>query len=214
MAGAFSYEPGVLVIDDEESIREGCRQVLEAEGYRTGVAEDGRRGLELVVATRPDVVLVDLKMPGMNGMEVLSGIREIDPAIVCIVVTGYGSVGSAVEAMRTGAYDYLEKPLAPEQVVEAVTAVLPSAETNLKAASRLPARDDSEAFVIRLILRKAARDRRFGRKLLYEGRQELIGWALSPEAADAIVAGDVPWLIKRCGGLSGEERVWLEKRPW
>ena len=78
----------VLVIDDEESICEGCRQTLEGEGFRAAIAQDGAEGLKLVEQSHPKVVLVDLKMPGISGMEVLAKISEYDPYIVTIVITG------------------------------------------------------------------------------------------------------------------------------
>lgn len=108
------------MIDDEESIREACRQTLAQEGYRTTVAKDGRQGLRLVKQTRPGVVLVDLKMPGIDGMEVIETIGEIDPFIVTIVITGYGSIESAVAAMKAGACDYLTKPFEAEKLLEVV----------------------------------------------------------------------------------------------
>jgi len=116
-------EPGiadVVVIDDEESMCEGCRQTLEAEGFRAATARDGTEGLKLVEQAHPKVVLVDLKMPGMSGMEVLAKISEFDPSIVSIVITGYGSIDSAVETMKIGASDFLTKPFAPERLLESV----------------------------------------------------------------------------------------------
>ena len=110
----------VIVIDDEESTREGCRQILEGEGYRTKVAPDGKRGLQLLTDVKTNVVLVDLKMPGMNGIEVLEKIHEIDPYVITIVITGYGSIESTVNAMRAVAFDYLTKPFGDEQLLDAV----------------------------------------------------------------------------------------------
>jgi len=110
----------VVVIDDEESICEGCRQTLEAEGFRAVIAHDGTEGLKLVEQSHPKVVLVDLKMPGISGMEVLANISEYDPSIVTIVITGYGSIDSAVETMKIGASDFLTKPFAPEKLIESV----------------------------------------------------------------------------------------------
>jgi len=110
----------VVVIDDEESICEGCRQTLEAEGFRAAIARDGTEGLKLVEQSHPKVVLVDLKMPGISGMEVLASISEFDPSIVSIVITGYGSIDSAVETMKIGASDFLTKPFAPEKLLESV----------------------------------------------------------------------------------------------
>ena len=110
MISTGTQRPSVLVIDDEESIREGCRQALEAGGYWTRVAENGEQGLRLARELKPHVVIVDLKMPGISGMEVLRGVLEANPDVTPIVITGYGSTDSAVEAMRAGASDYLRKP--------------------------------------------------------------------------------------------------------
>jgi NADH-quinone oxidoreductase subunit E len=110
----------VVVIDDEEVFTEGCRQTLEMGGYRAAVARDGPRGLDLVKAARPGVVLVDLKMPGMDGIEVLTHLSKDAPGVVPIVVTGHGTVDSAVESMKIGAFDFLSKPFEPEKLLESV----------------------------------------------------------------------------------------------
>ena len=110
----------VVVIDDEESMCEGCRQTLEEEGFRAAIARDGIRGLELVRTSHPKVVLVDLKMPGLTGQEVIAKISELDPSIVSIVITGYGSIETAVETMKIGAFDFLSKPFEPEKLLESV----------------------------------------------------------------------------------------------
>ena len=209
-----SDRPVVVVIDDEESIREGCLRTLEGRGYRTAAAADGARGLRLVGRAKPQVILVDLRMPGMSGMEVLQRICELDPDGVSIVMTGYGSIPSAVEAMRNGAHDYLEKPLTPDRLIEVVDEAMPLAEAKLGKGSRLPEKDHAEGALIRFILRKASRYKEFARKLEYEGQRELSGWGISSESRRAILAGDTAWLTSICGELAPEEREWLEKRPW
>jgi NADH-quinone oxidoreductase subunit E len=110
----------VVVIDDEETFTEGCRQTLEFGGYRSAVARNGAQGLRLVRSTHPKVVLVDLKMPGMDGTEVLKELSKSAPATVPIVVTGHGTVDSAVESMKIGAFDFLTKPFEPERLLESV----------------------------------------------------------------------------------------------
>ena len=88
----------VLVIDDEEVMRDSCAQALNKEGYLVKCAEDGDKGIKIVREFYPDIVLVDLKMPGKNGIEVLEEIQDLDPNIVKIVITGYATVSSAIDA--------------------------------------------------------------------------------------------------------------------
>ncbi len=106
----------VLVIDDEESMRDACCLILAKEGFDTDSAANGKAGLEKIHASPPDFVLIDLKMPGIGGLEVLEKVKEIDPNIIPIVITGYATVESAVEAMKRGAYDFLPKPFTPEEL--------------------------------------------------------------------------------------------------
>jgi NADH-quinone oxidoreductase subunit E len=115
-----AYPIDVVMIDDEEMFTEGCRQTLEMGGYRAAVARNGMLGLDLVQAAHPSVVLVDLKMPGMNGLEVLAHLAETAPSAVPIIVTGHGTVDSAVESMKVGAFDFLTKPFEPEKLLESV----------------------------------------------------------------------------------------------
>jgi signal transduction histidine kinase len=108
-------KPRILIIDDEEVVLDSCTQILEGSDYDIATAMDARRGLELVREFRPDLVFVDLKMPGMSGFEVIETIRTTDPTVVAIVITGYATVSSAVEAMKKGAYDFLPKPFTPDE---------------------------------------------------------------------------------------------------
>jgi signal transduction histidine kinase len=112
----LSKQATILVIDDEKAMRDSCSQVLTKDGYLTETAEDGDSGLQKVSRIRPDLVLVDLKMPGMGGMELLGKIAEIDLNIVSIVITGYATIESAVEAMKRNAYDFIPKPFTPDQL--------------------------------------------------------------------------------------------------
>ncbi|UCC21948.1 MAG: sigma-54-dependent Fis family transcriptional regulator [Planctomycetota bacterium] len=106
----------ILVIDDEESMRDSCRQALSKGGNKVEVAEDGSKGLSIFEKESFDLVILDLKMPGLSGMEVLQKMKERDPEIVVIVITGYATVESAVEAMKLGAYDFIPKPFTPESL--------------------------------------------------------------------------------------------------
>jgi DNA-binding NtrC family response regulator len=107
-------QANILVIDDEESMRDSCRQTLSRNGNRVETAEDGLKGLTMLKEQSFDVVILDLKMPGLSGMEILKRIKDSDPAAVVIVITGYATVESAVEAMKNGAYDFISKPFTPD----------------------------------------------------------------------------------------------------
>ena len=106
----------VLVIDDEEAMRDSCAQILLKNKYRVETAENGTAGIQKIRDLRPDAVIVDLKMPGMSGFDVLDALPGIDPHIAVIVITGYATVDSAVEAMKKGAFDFLPKPFTPEEL--------------------------------------------------------------------------------------------------
>jgi two-component system sensor histidine kinase/response regulator len=108
--------PLILIIDDEEAMRDSCAQILVRNRWRVETAGDGASGLEKISGLRPDVVIVDLKMPGLSGFDVLRRLPEIDPRIVAIVITGYATIDSAVEAMKAGAFDFLPKPFTPEEL--------------------------------------------------------------------------------------------------
>ncbi len=114
----------VLIIDDEESIRLGCVQTLSQEGFRARAASDGAGGLQLAREESFDIAIVDLKMPGLNGMQVLEKLQEENPNLAVVVITGYATIESAVEAIRQGASDYLPKPFPPELLISVVKRAL------------------------------------------------------------------------------------------
>jgi len=108
--------PLILIIDDEEALRDGCRQVLEKSGYAVLTAGDGLEGIKIAREKTPAMAFVDLKMPHISGMEIIEILSRDIPDIVLIMITGFATIVSAVEAMQKGAYDYLPKPFNPDQL--------------------------------------------------------------------------------------------------
>lgn len=106
----------ILVVDDEEIVRESLTAWLEKDGYTLESAEDGPAALKLLRASTWSILLVDLKMPGMDGLEVLSHAKEIQPDTAVVIMTAFATVDTAVNAMKGGAYDYLVKPFDPEEL--------------------------------------------------------------------------------------------------
>ncbi len=110
-------KPRVLVVDDEASIRDSLRMILEYEGYRVDEAANGSEALTRVAGRRPDAVLLDIKMPEMDGLEVLTAFRERGYEMPVLIISGHGDVTTAVDATRRGAFDFFEKPLRRERVL-------------------------------------------------------------------------------------------------
>jgi two-component system nitrogen regulation response regulator NtrX len=107
----------ILVIDDEAAIRDSLRMTLEYEGYEFVAAATGQEGLALAERDAPDLVLLDVKMPGMDGLEVLERLRNMNETLPIVVISGHGTISTAVEATKKGAFDFIEKPFASERVL-------------------------------------------------------------------------------------------------
>jgi two-component system nitrogen regulation response regulator NtrX len=107
----------LLIVDDEKSIRDALVQVFEYEGHQVRGAEDGMDALKSAKEFHPDIVFLDVKMPGMDGIEVLRALREHDPSTLVVMISGHGTIDTAVEATRQGAYDFLEKPLDTDRLL-------------------------------------------------------------------------------------------------
>ena len=101
----------ILVIDDEESIRNTLQEILEYEKYSVDLAEEGTQGLEFVKKNDYNVILCDIKMPNMDGIDVLERVTRLQPDTPVIMISGHGNIDTAVESIKKGAYDFIEKPL-------------------------------------------------------------------------------------------------------
>ncbi len=110
----------ILVIDDEPGIRQGCQRALKSQDYQVDTAANGDEGLRLIEAYHYDLVLIDVMMPGINGIELISLIHAQDPDTVCLIITGYATVELAVSAIKEGAYDFLTKPFTADELILAV----------------------------------------------------------------------------------------------
>jgi DNA-binding NtrC family response regulator len=114
----------VLVVDDEKTVCSSCRKILTREGYNVDVASSGKEALDKVKANGFDVVVTDWKMPEIDGIEVARRIKEEDPNIEVILITGYPSVETSIEAMRSGVSDYVPKPFTPQELSDALIRAL------------------------------------------------------------------------------------------
>jgi len=142
----------ILIIDDDKSIRETVRRILEYEGYTVLEAADGREGLTRVSDEWPDAVLLDIKMAGLDGIEVLRRIKEVDSEIPVVMISGHGTVATAVETTKLGAFDFLEKP--PDR--DKILVVLRNAVANRRLLSEKASLEKSLTKGFRLVGESAA----------------------------------------------------------
>ncbi|MBZ0157416.1 MAG: response regulator [Alphaproteobacteria bacterium] len=125
----------VLIIDDEEIVRISCRRILVPEGYDVETVKSAVEGFALLAGGRFDVVLTDLKMPDIDGIEVLRRVKKEWPEVEVIVITGYQTINTAVQAIKLGAFDYLEKPFTPDGIVSAIERAMEQRGTGEQASA-------------------------------------------------------------------------------
>ena len=124
----------ILVVDDQDTIRHFVTRALEDEGHIVTPAPSGERALDLFQEDQPDALILDLKLPGMNGLEVLKRVKEIEPQTIVIMITAYGEISSAVKAMKSGAFDYIPKPVDLDHLVLSLNRALESKKLWLEIA--------------------------------------------------------------------------------
>jgi FixJ family two-component response regulator len=194
-----------LVIDDEKIVLDSVKKILE-ENYDVETTLSGRQGLEWAVLRDYDVVLTDIRMPDIGGMLVLRDIKRAKPMMPVVIITGYASVNSAVQAMKLGAADYVEKPFTPDDLIKVVDLAIE------EAASRPP---DDQALVhkedIVRVLDRAATDGEFVYHLLHHWADALEDYHLNKAEKLALLTGDREWIEKQVGPLTDKQRRWLEK---
>ena len=120
----MSVEPRLLVVDDEEAICEGCTRIFKRQGFGVEKCSDACKGLDLATHSDYSAILLDVKMPGMDGIHFLEALRKTKPAIPVVLMTGYPSIPTAASAIRLGVSDYVTKPFTPEEISQAVHRLL------------------------------------------------------------------------------------------
>jgi two-component system response regulator HydG len=140
----------ILVIDDDKAMRDACFQILSRQGYRVELAASAKQGLILLERLSFDTILLDLVMPDMDGLETLKKIRALDPEIEVIIITGYGTIQSAVESIKAGAFHFLSKPFVPDDLRNLVSRALEKRRLdleNLYLRQELKSKDERNVLV-------------------------------------------------------------------
>ena len=146
----MSKMPRILVVDDEEAMRESLNDWLKEDGYEVGLAAGGQEAIDMVRQEPWEVILLDLKMPGMDGLEALKHLKEVRPDVEVLMMTAYATVDTAVQAMKEGAFDYLVKPFDPDEIEILIKKIVKQKELileNLLLRKRLEERDHFDEII-------------------------------------------------------------------
>jgi CheY-like chemotaxis protein len=204
----------ILVMEDEVNVAKGLEMVLTEEGYLVDVAMTGKAAIDMCDESRFDVLVADLRLPDIDGMEVVRRAKERQPHSQTIVITGYPSVSSAAEAVKIGVHDYLRKPFTDDEIKQAVESALKKeAGASIEEAIVTTEKENliQKEEVIR-VLDRTSKDLGFWRELIEDGSNALKEYRLSWEAKAAILSGDVQWIRKHVGDLSQDQLLFLYKR--
>ena len=206
-------QPQILLLEDELYLGKGLQMALTDEGYRVDLTMRGLEALDAMKMNDFHLLVADLRLPDIDGMEVVKRVKQTQPAVEVIVITGYPSVSSATTAMKMGAFEYLPKPFTDDEFKLAVRGALRRREkifqedVALSEKNRLIERQE----VVR-VLDRASEDAAFWVGLLDRGSSVLSTRALSREAQAAILSGDLNWLEEKYGKLTHKQLLWIRSR--
>ena len=195
----------ILAIDDEQIVLDSLQKILISQSYSVDTTLKGGEGIYWAITRPYGLVLSDIRMPDISGMHVLRDIKRKKPTLPVVIITGYATVRSAVQAMKLGATDYIEKPFTPDQLLETVASAL--ADTQPPEEQKVIHPD-----VVLQVLDRAAVDDEFGRTLLDRGSEALEEYTLTGPEKLALITGDVNWLEQQMGPLEPVQKQWLEHR--
>ena len=208
--------PHILLMEDEHSIANGLKMVLTEEGYAVDLAMTGQSALDSFFNNGFDLLVADLRLPDIDGFEVIKQVKAKRPETEVVVITGYSSVYSAVDAMKLGVYDYLPKPFTEDEIKRAVSGALENKKKAMEAKQAEKAETQEEKLIqkreVTNVLNRTAEDETFWTELMENGSEALQEYHLSSEAKAAIISGDLKWINEYVGELTQKQLMFIFKR--
>lgn len=209
-----SQKQHILLVEDDANVGKGLQMVLKEEGYAVDLAMTGLNALEMFRGNGFGLVVADLRLPDIDGMDMLKQISTERPETKMLVITGYPSVSSAVTAVKIGVIDYLRKPFTEDEFKSAVSTAFESrqgASMEQLLVETHEGRLIQKREVIRL-LERTTKDAEFWNDLMEKGSEALEGYRISRQAKAAILSGDLGWIRKHVGELSDEQLSFINRR--
>jgi DNA-binding NtrC family response regulator len=208
------HHPHVLLVEDEINVANGLKMVLTDEGFGVNVASTGAEALDTFRGNGFDLVVADLRLPDIDGLDVIREIKKDRPETKVVIITGYPSVSSAVESAKMGVSDYLRKPFTDDDFLAAVGEALREKE---KTAPERFLSETQEGRLIQKrevirVLDRTYEDSAFWRDLMEGGQEVLEAYQLSSEAKAAILSGDLTWINENVGQLTQKQLMFILKR--
>ena len=208
--------PHILIMEDEPSVANGVKMVLTEEGYAVDLAMTGQSALDSFFNNGFDLLVADLRLPDIDGFEVIKQVKAKRPETEVVVITGYSSVYSAVDAMKLGVYDYLPKPFTEDEIKRAVSGALEN-KKKVRETEQVGTAETQEEKLIQKrevtnVLNRTAEDEEFWTELMENGSEALQEYHLSSEAKAAIISGDLKWINERVGELTQKQLMFIFKR--
>ena len=197
----------VLVIDDEQIVLDSVKKILSKDHYEVDTALESRIGLKMALQNDYDIVLTDIRMPEIGGMRILRDIKRNKPLVPVIIITGYATVQSAVQAMKLGATNYIEKPFTPEELIEAVLIAKDTSVEEIDMEQKIIHEEE----VIK-VLERGIKDANFTESIYQNGVDALENYNLTGPEKLAILTGDIAWIEHHVGRLPDEQKQWLYDR--
>jgi DNA-binding NtrC family response regulator len=207
------YRPHVLLVEDEFSVAKGLEMVMTEEGYDVDLANTGREALhKFWTKDNFDLMVADLRLPDIDGMEVIQRVKEKRPETKVIIITGYPSVSSAVQAVKMGVSDYLRKPFTDDELLTAVGTALKEKGSMEELISETQKERLIQRQEVIRVLDRAYQNKTFWQKLMETGSEALQDYRLSRTAKAAIVSGDLNWIRENVGELNEQQLLFIYKR--
>jgi len=206
--------PHILLMEDEPNVAKGLKMVMDEKGYDVDWAATGQAALDAFWSGRFDLLVADIRLPDIDGMEVIERVKEKQPETPVVIITGYPSVSSAVKAVKVGVTDYLRKPFTEEEFMSAVDGALK--ETKKVTREEILIAGEKERLIqkreVIRILNRTSEDEEFWRDLMEMGSEALEGYKLSSKAKAAIASGDLKWINEHVGELTQKQLMFIYKR--
>lgn len=211
-----TIHPHILIMEDDLTVAKGLKMILDEEGYNVELQDTGYGAIDALAQNDYDLLMADLHLPDIDGMQVVKKVKETKPETEVIVITGYATSSLAVESMKLGAHDFVAKPFTEEQIKLTIENALDQNIPETIQDVDLQVNPENNVSIqkreVLKVLNRTSEDEDFWGHLMEEGSSALTEYTLSSEAKAAIASGDLKWINENIGELTQKQLMFIYKR--